>query len=181
MSKRSRPRWSRAFVDRQRIGLHKIGRAGDAAGVHRRIFKAINRAVDGLNRLAARNVPAGGNCELRPFAKKFGSCGRSFGWRSMSGKTSMGGLREIRPGRPAMPTTAAPAPRRSTRWRERSSASVRVLHDFDVRAADGFEQLAGFGFGKFRVVRADDEDEFVARPVQSASLPAADDAGAAAG
>jgi hypothetical protein len=32
-----------------------------------------------------------------------------------------------------------------------------------VRAADGFEQLAGFGFGKFFVVRADDEEEFVAR------------------
>ena len=66
------------------------------------------------------------------------------------------------PGKPNMPTIAAPsaAPIKAM---ERRCASFLVLHDFDVRAADGFEQLAGFGCGKFLVVRADDQDEFVAR------------------
>src|SRR5208282_2433008 len=41
--------------DGQRIGLHKICRAGDAAGVDWRIFKGLDLAAGGLQRLAARN------------------------------------------------------------------------------------------------------------------------------
>ena len=39
-----------AVSTRQRIGRHKIRRAGDAAGVDRSIFKRINRAVHSLHR-----------------------------------------------------------------------------------------------------------------------------------
>ena len=55
-------------------------------------------------------VPGGGNCELTPFGKKlFASIGRNFNCRFMSGKISMGGLRDRPPRNPAMPTTAAPS------------------------------------------------------------------------
>src|ERR1035437_2261628 len=51
---------------------------------------------------------------------------------------------------------------RSTRWRG-CSASVLILHDFDVRAADRFQQLLGFRGAEFFILRADDEEKFVAR------------------
>ena len=126
-------------------------------------------------------MPAGGNCELTPFGKKSkGFSGRNFDWRFMSGKTSSGGLRDRWPGKPTMPNVAAaPATKHQN---ENIADSASVLDDFDVRAADGFEQLAGFGFGIFRVARADDQDEFVARDERKAfARQTADDEAAAVG
>ena len=62
-------------------------------------------------------VPAGGNCELKPFGKKSnGFSGRNFNWRFMSGNTSSGGVRDKWPGRPMMANIAA-APAKKTKMK----------------------------------------------------------------
>src|SRR5665213_488463 len=53
-------------------------------------------------------------------------------------------------------------PHQSKSWRG-SNASVLVLHNVYMRAADGFEQFAGFRGAKFFVLRADEQDELVTR------------------
>lgn len=68
--KPSAPALEQRLVDRQRVGFHKIGRAGYPARVHRGIFKRVHFAGDGLQRLAAGHGARGRHLRTEAIGKK---------------------------------------------------------------------------------------------------------------
>src|SRR6185503_15953398 len=90
--------------------------------------------------------------------KLLASCGRSLGWRSMSGNSSMGGRRLMSPRLPATTMMAMTVTPKTSR-----KYLISVPHFLDVLAASIGEQLADFSVTEFRVGRLDGEEELVMR------------------
>src|SRR5215211_8576997 len=121
-------------------------------------------------------VPATGTREPRLSPKNpSGACARTFGWRTMSGKSSIGEPLLRCPRKPRKATIAIPS-RRKTRKKPRS-ISVLVHHG-DVLAATLFQEPLRFAFSKARIARFDDQKKSVVRraaktvPVENRMVPA---------
>ena len=164
MSKRSRPRCEQRFVHRQRIGGDKIRRAGDQAGVDRRIFKRINRAVHGLNRFAARD--GAGRRQLRTDAV------REKAVRLLRPQFQLPvHVRENFDGRLARHAAAKAGDADDRRAERRANqndgdddgASVACPPPVRRARRRWIRAVGGFRSREFFVVRADDEEKFVAR------------------
>src|SRR5689334_3377009 len=104
-------------------------------------------------------VPLIGMREPRPSAKKLeGACARILGWRTISGKTSIGLPVLFCPRKPKMATSAIP--KRTKIKRKPRNISVFV-NDGDVLTAAAFEEFARLDLREARIARFNGQEETV--------------------
>src|SRR3954453_17728935 len=121
-------------------------------------------------------VPATGTREPRLSAKNpSGAWARTFGCRTMSGKSSMGEAVLRCPRNPRNATSATPT---SRKMRKKPRSILVFVHHGDVLAAGFLEKLLRFRFGEARIASFDHEEEAVVSrpaktlPIENRMIPA---------